>query len=83
MRIALMAVLVAFSAPALAGTADTKAPSVDAQAAQTTPQAPKAEDQAERKICKRIDASESRVAAKRACLTEEQWKQRAQESSDL
>ena len=83
MRIALMAVLVAFSTPALAGNSDTKAPSVDAAAAQTAPQAPKGEDQTERKICRRIDASESRVAAKRVCLTEEQWKQRDQESSDL
>jgi hypothetical protein len=83
MRIALMAVLVAFSTPALAGNADTKAPSVDAQAAQTTSEAPKAEDPAERKICRRIDASESRMAAKRVCLTQEQWKQRDQQSSEL
>jgi hypothetical protein len=83
MRIALMAVLVAFSTPALAGNADTKAPSVDAPAVQPAPEAPKAEDQSERKICRRIDASESRMAAKRVCLTQEQWKQRDQESSDL
>ena len=83
MRIALMAVLVAFSTPALAGNADTKAPSADAPAAPTAAQAPKPEDQAERKICKRIDASESRMAAKRVCLTEEQWKQHDQQSSDL
>jgi hypothetical protein len=83
MRIALIAVLVAFSTPAFAGNADTKTPSVDAAAAQTALQAPKAEDQTERKICRRIDTSESRVAAKRVCLTEEQWKQRDQESSDL
>lgn len=83
MRIALIAVLVAFSTPAFASNADTKTPSVDAAAAQAAPQSPKAEDQTERKICRRIDASESRVAAKRVCLTEEQWKQRDQESSDL
>jgi len=83
MRITLMAVLVAFSTPAFAGNADTKTPSVDSAAAQTAPQAPRSEDQTERKICRRIDASESRVAGKRVCLTEEQWKQRDQESSDL
>ena len=83
MRIALMAMLVAISTPAFASDGGSKGPSVDASVAQQdTAQAPKNDDQAERKICKRIDASESRVAAKRVCLTEEQWKKRDQESSD-
>lgn len=81
MRIALMAVLVAISTPAYAGDATPKAPSVDGQATQTTAQPKTAENQAERKICKRIEASESRVAAKKICLTAEQWKQRDLENS--
>jgi hypothetical protein len=83
MRIALMAVLVAVSTPAFAGDGGAKAPSVDASATQPTSQPAKTEDDAERKICRRIDASESRMASKRVCMTEEQWKQHDRESSDL
>jgi len=81
MRIALMAVLVAVSTPAFAGDATPKAQSVDGQATQTSSQATTAEDPAEHKICKRIEASESRVAATKVCLTKEQWKQRDLENS--
>jgi hypothetical protein len=82
MRIALMAVLVAVSTPAFAGDG-TKVPSVDAQAPQTNAQAAKSEEPAEKVICKRIDATESRLGAKKVCLTEEQWKQRERENSDF
>jgi len=83
MRIALMAMVAALSTPAFAQDASPKAPTVDAPAAQSASQTPKSEDLAERKICKRIESSESRLAAQRVCLTQEQWKQREQESSDL
>ena len=39
---------------------------------QSAAEAPKSE----RKICKREDATESRLGAKRVCLTAEQWKER-------
>lgn len=81
MRIALMAVLVAISTPAFAGDATPKSQTVDGQATQTAAQPTTAENQAERKICRRIEASESRVAAKKVCLTAEQWKQRDLENS--
>ena len=83
MRIALMAVLVAVSTPGFAAQGDTKAPTVDGAGTQPTAQTTKSEVPAERKICKRIEASESRMASQRLCLTEEQWKRRQQEGSDL
>ena len=82
MRIALMAVLVAVSTPAFAGDGTPKVQSVDGQTTQTASQPTTAENPAERKICKRIEATESRVAAKKVCLTQEQWKKRDQEQSD-
>ncbi|NUR45139.1 MAG: hypothetical protein HOP91_03135 [Sphingomonas sp.] len=81
MRIALMAVLAAVSTPAFAGDGTPKAQTVDGQATQTAAQPTTAEGPAERKICRRIEASESRVAAKKVCLTAEQWKQRDRENS--
>lgn len=82
MRIALMAVLVAISTPAFAGDG-TKTPSVDGQAAQAEAQTAKTEAPVEKVICKRIEASESRLGAKKVCLTQEQWKQRERENSDF
>lgn len=82
MRIALMTVLVALSTPALATEPVVKPSSVDGPVAAPSTQTPKGEEIAERKICRRIDASESRLGAKTVCLTEEQWKKRDQESSD-
>ena len=82
MRIALMAVLVAISTPAFAGDATPKPQTVDGQATQTAAQPTTTEDPAERKICRRMEASESRVAAKKVCLTAEQWKQRDRENSN-
>ena len=83
MRIALMAVLVAVSTPAFAAADPKAATTVDANAAQVASQPVKTQDAEEKKICRRIDASESRLGAKRLCLTEEQWKQRDAESSSL
>ena len=82
MRIALMAVLVAVSTPAVAGDG-TKNASVDSQTAQAEAQTTKSEEPAERIICKRIEATESRLGAKKVCLSEEQWKQRERENSDF
>ena len=43
----------------------------------TTAPAPQAtETKAERKICKREEATESRLGGKRVCLTAEQWRER-------
>jgi hypothetical protein len=83
MRIALMAVLFAVSTPAFAATDPKTATTVDGNAAQPATQSAKTSDAAEKKICKRIEASESRLGAKKVCLTEEQWKQRAAENSDF
>ena len=44
-----------------------------AEPAPTTAEKPKAE----RKICRREEATESRVAAKRVCLTAAEWQARA------
>lgn len=82
MRIALMAVLVAVSTPAFAGD-NPKTASVDGQAAEAQTQTAKTEDPGERIICKRIDATESRLGAKKVCLTANQWKQRERENSEF
>jgi hypothetical protein len=82
MRVALMTVLFALSTPALATEPVAKTSSVDAPVAQPAAQTPKGAEVSERKICRRIDASESRLGAKTVCLTEDQWKKRDQESSD-
>ena len=82
MRIALMTVLVALSTPALATEPVAKTSSVDAPAGQPTAQPANSEQVPAKKICRRIDASESRVAAKTVCLTELEWKKRDQESSE-
>jgi len=82
MRVALMTVLFALSTPALATEPVAKTSSVDAPVAQPAAQTPKGEEVSERKICRRIDASESRLGAKTVCLTEDQWKKRDQESTD-
>jgi hypothetical protein len=48
-----------------------------AETAPTTAAPAQAEaPKAERKICKREDATESRLGAKRVCLTAEQWRER-------
>ena len=71
MRAALLFVLLS-SAPAFASgdkvVAGTEVLEASAQA----------QPQEEKKICKRIDASESRTAAKRVCLTASEWKKRQQ-----
>jgi ABC-type taurine transport system substrate-binding protein len=81
MRVALMAVLIAASAPAFATQGETTAPATGAQASAQPVQAAKADDSADKKICKRVDASESRLNSKKVCLTAEQWKQREQQDS--
>lgn len=84
MRIVLLAAVAAFSTPCLAQQTGDKPTSVDGPAAtQSATPAAKSEDAAEKKICRRIDASESRVASQRVCLTQEQWKKRDQEASEL
>jgi hypothetical protein len=45
-------------------------PTAAAEAAGATPEQPKAE----RQICKRIGATESRMASKRICKTAKQWR---------
>ncbi|HEY0148795.1 MAG TPA: hypothetical protein VGB70_07300 [Allosphingosinicella sp.] len=51
---------------------------VFAEPAATQPDAGASEQpKAERKICRRIEASESRLAAKRVCKTEQGWKDAA------
>jgi hypothetical protein len=62
---------VALSVLFLAAGSDTAAAATTA----TVPQATEAL-KAERKICKREDATESRLAAKRVCLTADQWRDR-------
>jgi predicted transglutaminase-like cysteine proteinase len=61
-----LSVLLAASSTAAATTA---APT---QAAPQAAEAPKAE----RKICKREEATESRLGGKRVCLTAQQWRER-------
>jgi hypothetical protein len=79
MRIALLALLVTFSTTAFASENPGKAAG---DATPQTAQSTKNEALADQKICRRIDASESRLASKRVCLTAEQWKQRDESSSD-
>ena len=73
MRFALLSVALMLSAPALANNE-----------AATTAEAPQSvsavadQPNEERKICKRFAASESRLGAKKICLTAEQWKRREQ-----
>jgi hypothetical protein len=81
MRVALMAVVIATSAPAFATQGETTGPATGAQTPQQSAQTAKADDSADKKICRRIDATESRLNSKKVCLTAEQWKQREQESS--
>jgi hypothetical protein len=42
-----------------------------------------AEPKKERTICKRIEASESRLAAKRVCKTAQQWKDDQRSGGDV
>ena len=74
MRIALMAVLFAVSTPAFAATDPKTATTVDGNAAQPATQSAKTEDAAEKKICKMLPLSYSRMNV-RSCLTAKQWKQ--------
>jgi uncharacterized protein YcfJ len=83
MRVVSMALLIAVSSPAFATEVNSKPASADGAAIQPAAETAKSEDPAERKICRRIDASESRVTSKRVCLTEEQWKQREEDNSSL
>ena len=76
MRAALMAVLVAVSGPVFASPGDTAAPAADLPTAQESAETAKVEEPLEKKICKRIDAANSRLNSKKVCLTAEQWKQR-------
>lgn len=82
LRLAGAAALLFAAAPALAAASDetpqktqaAAAPSdqsPETGAAPTEAAKPKAE---ERKICRMMDSSESRLGAKRVCMTAEQWK---------
>jgi hypothetical protein len=73
MRAALLFVLLA-SSPALAAE-DKVAASTETSAAGDT----QAQPQEEKKICRRVEASESRTAAKRVCLTLSEWKKKSQQ----
>ena len=80
MRTVLMFALVAFSAPVGAQNNSQAAPaSIDGtqQAAQNA----KVPEAADAKICKRIQATESRLGAKKVCLTAKEWKDREQENA--
>jgi hypothetical protein len=79
MRAAFMAIVIAVSSPAFASQGETPAPQTGAQTSQQ-PAPAKAEDPADKKICRRIDATESRLGSKKVCLTAEQWKRRDQEN---
>jgi hypothetical protein len=76
------ALLLATAAPAFAATGNTpqkpaETPSdqgSDTAAAPAEAARPQAEKPEDRKVCRTIDASESRLAARRVCLTKEQWK---------
>lgn len=76
MRVALMALLVAVSGPVLASPGETATPATDTQAAEQPAETTKTEEPVEKKICKRIDAANSRLNSKKVCLTAQQWKQR-------
>jgi len=77
MRIAsLSAALILFAAPALASDESSTG------AAQETTGAASAEQPKEpKKICRRYAASESRLGAKKICLTADEWKRRDKEES--
>jgi hypothetical protein len=66
MNVALSALLL------LASTNGTAAPAGSTEAAPATTSAPKAKE--ERKICKRVDMTGARTAAKKVCMTAEQWR---------
>jgi len=81
MRMVLMAALIACSAPAFASASDSKAPPAAVDTTRPATQTASAEDPANQKICKRVVATESRLAAKKLCLTAEQWKERDEENA--
>ena len=76
------ALLFAAAAPAYAAAGDPPqqaqsagAPSDQANDTAAQPaEAAKAQPKAERKICKMVNGSESRLAAQKVCMTAEQWK---------
>lgn len=72
MRFVLSIVLFAFSVPTMA--AGVNPDSVQAQTAATAKTEGQQETE-EPKICKRIDSTESRIRAKKVCMTAQQWKE--------
>ena len=80
MRTVLMLALAAFSAPVFAQNNGQAAP-VTVDGAQQAGQNAKTEDPADHKICKRVVATESRLGAKKVCLTAQQWKDREDEDA--
>jgi len=71
MRFALLAFALIASTPAVAKDAPQSAASTGT---------PIAEAPEEKVVCKRVAASVSRVAAKRVCMTEKQWKRAASDA---
>ena len=75
MRVSLLAVALLASSPALALSPDT----ASTQASEATEASPgnstsTEQPKEERKICKRFTNSESRLGAKKICMTAAQWK---------
>ena len=81
MRMVLMLALVAFSAPVCAADNNGQAAPVSVDGGQQATQTAKSDDSADRKICKRVQATESRLGAKKLCLTAKQWKDREDEEA--
>jgi hypothetical protein len=70
MRTAFAVVLIAFAAPALANNPQPQLATQVPEAAETDKKVAE-----ERKVCKRIQATESRLAAKKVCMTKAQWRE--------
>ena len=82
MRALMIAATIFVSGPAGANQSDAATTSsASSPTSQQQAQTAKAEDAADKKICRRVDATESRLNSKKVCLTAEQWKHRDEENS--
>jgi hypothetical protein len=74
MRIFVLSAALLISSPLYANENETSvSPEISQPMTSTSVERPK-----EKKICKRIESTESRLGAKKVCLTAEQWKRQTQ-----
>ena len=74
LRLAGAACLAFTAAPAAAGTNPSTAPSSEPSEGNGAAPAAEAKPAEEKRICRRIEATESRMKTQRVCLTREEWR---------